>query len=450
MLLNYGKAPFLILLVALATGIGVLITHRRYEEARPDLVLMTHAKLHADVYLAKLPEFERKYRVKVDVQVVEEVALRTRLLAAFAAGTPVPDLVEIPQDAAMFLRGPIRDIGFLDITRWVRSRKLEEVMVSSRFSQWQRKGVIFALPHDVHPMMLAYRADIVEDQLGIDVSKIATWDDFAAMARRIVRYGDDGMPARYALELQDDGGYLLQALLLQRDVGLFDAAGNVTFDSDAAVDTVAWAVRQLRGPHRIAYSLGFGPTLWEGMQDGLVLFYFAPDWRTRTIEEYAPSLAGKMKLMPLPAWAPGGRRTSTWGATGIAATKGGRNPELAKKLMEFLYVDQTDGGKSSAELHILPPVRAAWSLPIFDTPDPYFRGQPILRLYSRLAGDVPPEYASPFISKAENKRDSAFVAASAYYSRHGEGGFVDFVRAELKRQADAVRAVIARNQISER
>ncbi len=447
MLINYGKAPTFILLVAVATGIGVLITHRRYASPRADLVLMTHAKLHADVYLAKLPEFEKKYGVKVDVQVMEQQALRTRLLAAFAAGTPVPDLVEIPQDAALFLRGPVRDIGFLDITRWVRAEGLEDKMVASRFSMWERKGVIFALPHDVHPVMLAYRADIVEDQLGIDVSKIQTWDDFVAMAHRIVRYGDDGSPARYALEFQNDGGYMLQALMLQRGVSLFDSEGGVIFDNEVAVDTFAWAVRQLRGPHRIAYSLGFGPSLWEGMRDGLVLFYITPDWRTRTFEEFAPALSGKMKLMPLPAWARGARRTSTWGATGIAATRGGRNPELAKKLMQFLYVDQTDGGRSAADLHILPPVRSAWSLPIFDTPDPYFRGQPILRLYSQLADDVPPNYASPFINEAENKRDGAFTAACAYYARHGEDGFVDFVRAELKRRADAVRAVIARNRI---
>lgn len=449
MLLNYGKAPFFLLIVAIVTGIGVMVTHQRYEGTRADLVLMTHSKDHADVYQAKLPEFERRYGVKVDVQVIEQNALRNRLLAAFAAGTPVPDLVEIPQDAALFLRGPIRDIGLLDITKWVRSKDLEEKMVATRFSMWQRKGVIFALPHDVHPMMLAYRSDIVEDQLGIDVSKIVTWDDFAAMARKIVRYGDDGQPARYALEFQNDGGYLLQALLLQRDVGLFDADGHVAFDSEVAVDTFAWAIRQLRGPKRIAYSLGFGPTLWEGMQDGLVLFFFMPDWRTRTLEEYAPSLSGKMKLMPLPAWIPGGRRTSTWGATGIAATKGGHNQELAMKLMEFLYVDQTDAGRSAADLHILSAVRASWSEPVFDRPDPYFCGQPIMRLYSRLAGEVPPDHANPFIPKAQEKRDSAFVAAAAYYSAHGEDGFVEYVRAELKRQADDVRAVIARNQITD-
>lgn len=449
MLSTYGKAPFILLLVALVSGAGVLATHHGRDAARPDLVLMTHAKLHADIYEAKLPEFEKRYGVKVQVQVIEQDALRARLLAAFAAGTAVPDLVEIPQDAALFMRGPAHDMGFMDLTRWVRSEGLEERMVASRFSMWQRRGVIFALPHDVHPMMLAYRADIVEDELGIDVSKIETWDDFTAMARRIVRPAGDALGARYALEFQEDGGYLLQALLLQRGVGLFDAQGDVTFDSDVAVDTFAWAVRQLRGPRPVAYSPGFGPTLWQGMQDGLVLFYFAPDWRTRTIEEFAPGLAGKMKLMALPAWTRGGRRTSTWGATALAAPRAGRHPDLALKLMEFLYVDQTDAGRSAADLHILPPVRSAWSLPIFDRPDPFFRNQPVLRLYAQLAPDVPPNYASPFITQAQNKRDGAFSAACAYYSAHGEDGFMPFLRAELHRQADAVRAVIARNRITD-
>jgi len=195
---------------------------------------------------AKLPEFERRYGVTVDVQVVEQNALRNRLLAAFAAGTPCPTWWRS-------LRTPPCSCGADPRHRAPRHHKmgkvkdLEDKMVATRFSMWQRKGVIFALPHDVHPMMLAYRADIVEDQLGIDVSKIVTWGDFAAMARKIVRYGDDGRPARYALEFQNDGGYLLQALLLQRDVGLFDADGHVTFDSDVAVDTFVWAIRQLRG-----------------------------------------------------------------------------------------------------------------------------------------------------------------------------------------------------------
>jgi len=36
MLLNYGKAPFFLLVVAIVTGIGVFVTHRQYEGARAD------------------------------------------------------------------------------------------------------------------------------------------------------------------------------------------------------------------------------------------------------------------------------------------------------------------------------------------------------------------------------------------------------------------------------
>ena len=42
--------------------------------------------------------------------------------------------------------------------------------------------------------------------------------------------------------------------------------------------------------------------------DGLVLFYWVPDWRTYTFQDGLPLLKGKMALMPVPAFEPGGRR----------------------------------------------------------------------------------------------------------------------------------------------
>jgi arabinosaccharide transport system substrate-binding protein len=446
----YGKALFSILVVALASGGGVWWTHSHYRENRPDLVLVTHARLHADVYRAKLPEFERMHGVRVSVQEFDEVALRSRLLAAFAAGSEVPDVVELAQNPAVFLHGPVGEIGFLDLTSWVRERGLDEQMVASRFSIWQRKGVTFGVPHDVHPVMLAYRADIVEGELGIDVSAIETWDDFVAMGQRIVRdLNGDGQTDRFALEMPVDGGDALTLLMLQRGVGYFDAAGRVTFDEEGAAQTIEWYIRELHGARAIGYGPGFGQPLWQGMLDGLILFYFTPDWRTRQMEQYAPGLAGKMKLMPLPAWEKGGRRTSTWGATGIAITKRSARPELAKQLVEFLYVDQTNGGRSWADMRILPPTRAAWSLPVFDAPSPFFSGQPVMRLYAGLAGDVPPNYTSPFTLKAMGKRNEAFVRCAEYFQRHGEAGFPAFVRTTLKQYADSLREIIARARITE-
>jgi arabinosaccharide transport system substrate-binding protein len=446
MLFPFGRAPLFIFLTALATGVGVLLTHSRYGENRPDLIVMTHARLHADVYRARVPEFERLHGVRVEIQEIEANAFRTRLQAAFDLGLDVPDLVEIPQNPAFFIRGPIDRIGFLDITDWVAENQFEERMVASRFAMWKSRGVTFGMPHDVHPVMLAYRADIIEDELGIDVSSIETWDDFVAMGQRITRdLNGNGTIDRFALEMPADGGHVINILMLQRGATLFNEAGAVTFDCEETVDIFIWYLEQLYGPQRIGYDLGYGQPQWRGMMDGVVLFYFTPDWRTRTIEQYAPAVSGRMKLMPMPAWEPGGRRTSTWGSTGAAVTKGSRNPELAKKLLEFLYVDQSDGGKASAELRIVPPVREAWDLPAFREPNPYWRDQPILQMFAALAPDVPPDYVTPFTPKAEGKRNEAFLNCAAYYRANGNRGLREFVQAELKRAADQVREVANRN-----
>jgi arabinosaccharide transport system substrate-binding protein len=446
MIFPFGKAPFFIFLTAVITGLGVLLTHSRYGADPPDLIVTTHARLHADIYRERIPEFERRHGVRVEVQEIEQDAFRTRLQAAFDLGLDVPDLVEIPQNPAAFLRGPIDSIGFLDITEWVRENRLDERIVESRFDMWRSRGVTFGLPHDVHPVMLAYRADIIEDELGIDVSKIETWSDFVAMGREVTAdLTGNGRIDRFALELPADGGDILNILLLQRGVPLFDRNGEVAFDSEEAVDVVIWYLEQLYGPRRIGYDLGYGQPQWRGMMDGVVLFYFTPDWRTRTIEQFAPAVSGKMKLMPLPAWAPGERRTSTWGATGAAVTRDSRNPELAKKLLEFLYLDMSDGGRSWADLRILPPAMESWSLPVFQEPNPFWRDQPIMTLFAELGEDVPPANVTPYTPRAEAKRNEAFLNCATYYRNHGEEGLREFVRKELRRAADQVRVFADRN-----
>lgn len=446
-----GRAPFFLLLLAVASGLGVWLTHGQYGDPKADLVLATHARLHADIYRKRIPEFEKRYHVTVDIQEVEINAMRRRLQAAFLAGTEVPDLVEVPDHIGNYINGPLKDIGFLDLTDWVKEKKLDERMVASRFSLYSTRGRIFALPHDVHPVMLAYRADIVEDQLGIDVSKIKTWDDFVEMGRRVTKDLDgDGTPDRYALELSvERRSAYLQVLMSQRGDNLFNERGEVAFDNDRMADLLTWYVSQLRGPQRIAFNTGEGQPMWRAMIDGLVLFFFMPDWRTRQIEIFGgDTLRGKIKLMPLPAWTPGGIRTSTWGSTGLGIPKRGRNHELAKKLAEFLYTEITDGGASWEGLHILPPVMAQWQQPAFEKPNPFFRGQPYMKLFAELAPSVPSVWVTPFQSKAEVALNQVFQACDTYCRTNGERGLRDFAKAQLKLRADQVRLYQTRGRFS--
>lgn len=444
----FGRTPLFLLILAIVSGLGVWVTHGSYGEARADLVLATHARLHADIYRKRLPEFEKRYGVKVDIQEVEITAMRRKLQAAFLAGTEVPDLVEVPDNLANYTSGPLKDIGFLDLTDWVKEKGFDQSFVASRFSLYTTRGHIFALPHDVHPVMLAYRADIVEDQLGIDVSKIQTWDDFVEMGRRITKDLDgDGVPDRYALELvAERRSAYLQLLMIQRGDNLFNQKGEVSFDNQSVADLLVWYVTQLRGPQRIAFNPGEGQPMWRAMTDGLVLFFFMPDWRTRQAMQWASGLSGKLKLMPLPAWKPGGIRTSTWGSTGLGIPKRGRNPEMAKKLAEFLYTEINDGGAAWSGLHILPPVKANWHEPEFEKPSALFRGQPFMKLYADLAPQVPPVWVTPFQTKAEDALNQAFQACDAYFRANGDKGFNEFALAQLKLRADQVRLYMTRGR----
>ena len=93
----------------------------------------------------------------------------------------------------------IEDVGFVDLTERLESEGLLETINRPSFAPWTSRGRIYGIPHDVHPMLLCYRADIIEGA-GIDMSKIETWEDFARELRPLMHDLDgDGRPDRFLL-----------------------------------------------------------------------------------------------------------------------------------------------------------------------------------------------------------------------------------------------------------
>jgi arabinosaccharide transport system substrate-binding protein len=442
----YGKAPFVLLAIAILSSLTFALTHG---SARPaDLVLATFSAQHYGAYVAALPKFEREHGVKVNVQRIDYQSLEARMQSAIVANTDVPDLTEISEGTlGFFTRGPESDFGFADLTDRVKEAGLDQRVLEARLAPWITNGRLYALPHDVHPVMLAYRRDLVE-QLGIDVTRLETWDDFVAMGRQITGDLDgDGTIDRFAIELPRNGGWALQLLLRQQGVDLFDAQGEVAFNGPIGVDTMIWYLRQTRGPQRIGYDPGTGQPFVTALKDGLIVFVFAADWRTFQLQTDAPMLSGKMALVRLPAWREGGRRTSTWGMTGLTISRTTKRPELAWELAKFLYFNAPDLGQRFLATNIIPPLKEAWDLPEFQTPNPYFSGQKIGVEFARLARDVPAVFASAMYKPAQGKLDQAFTRSALYYEEHGEQGLREKVKAELDRAAAYVKAWSDRNAV---
>jgi arabinosaccharide transport system substrate-binding protein len=434
------------MVLAIASGIGVLLTHPHGEEDRPDLVFTLFADNHEQAYRDVVAQFERDNDCTIQMQLINYRALQQRLNSALLVGAEVPDVVEILiESMGVFTKGPLEDVGFVDLTDRVHEEGLWDSVVQTRFSPWMSRGRIFALPHDVHPVALCYRRDLI-DELGIDVEELTTWDKFVEVGRQVTKDLDgDGVLDRYMIDFPANGEWALTILLLQRGGGLFDADGQVIFDNELTVDTICWLVEQIEGENRISFPAGWGQTLAKTMIDGLILFYICPDWRTKQFETDVQPLAGKLAIMPLPAWEEGGRRTSSWGGTGLVISKTCRNPELAWKFAKFLYYDSAELGKRFEALNILPPLKEAWDQPELKAERPFYSGQPIGTILAEMAPDVPPYYVTAYTDIANQKLQEAFSNSALYFRKNGHKGLKNYVRGELIRCADYVRRVADRN-----
>ncbi len=445
----YGKAPFWLFVIALASTL--LLAFVRGDKApRADLVMVTFTEAHFKEYQRAIPRFEREHGLRVELQFADWSSLQRRLQNAILAGVEVPDVVELMESSlGYFTRGPRKDFGFLDLTDRVHEEGWDKRMVSSRFALWMARGRIYGIPHDVHPMMLAYRRDIIE-KLGIDVQQLDTWDKFVEVGQRVTKDLDgDGTVDRYMLEMPANGDWALRALTLQLGGGMFDAQGHVTFVSDATEKAFLWYLRNSRGPKKIGYDVGWGQSVMKALSDGLVLFFWTPDWRSYWFQEFAPNNAGKMALMPLPAFAPGGRRTSVWGGAGACISKSTKRPNEAWELIKFLYFNKEELGPRFKGTNILPPLKEAWSLPAFQEANSYYSGQHIGRMYAELAPSTPAVHSAAVHTVAGSKLDEAFFRCAEYYEEHGEQGLAQKVHHELERAQRQVERLAHRIEVLE-
>tara|TARA_B100001250_G_scaffold409411_1_gene433688 strand:- start:5538 stop:6887 length:1350 start_codon:yes stop_codon:yes gene_type:complete len=435
----FGKAPLIILLLTLISFGYLSLNPAKDSEAT--LRLWTFASNHLEPYEKAVPSFESNHPgVDIDVQLVHGDAVNSRLRAAFWADLDVPDLVEIEiSRAGSFFRGPSEYIGFIDLSPILKRTGYYDRIVENRFAPYTNRGKIYGLPHDVHPVVLAYRRDLFEN-LGINVESIATWDDFIRIGKKVTIPGE-----RYLIELSDNSAMHFEIFLFQRDGGYFDNHGDLIMDNEVALETLLFFIPMVAGPNRIGSDLGAYRLFTQAVEQGYFLSFLCPDWRSKVAESDIPRMSGKMALMPLPAVVPGSRRTSTMGGTMLGITKACPDPELAWKVAEHMYFDTDQLGERFRDTNILPPLKEAWSHPAFDESRDYWSGQKLGRIYADLADDVPPQFASPLIEMAKSKMASVISICSSYYRMNGEKGFEDFARSTLRAAGNDVRRYIDRN-----
>ncbi len=391
--------PLVILVIALTSSLAVALWPTQEREG---LVFWIFAPHHARMYGPAIEDWNQEAKEageeQVQMYVLSMGALNRRTQAGMWAETPTSDLVEIEQpSAARFMAGPVDEIGFHDLTDILKQEGIYDRLNEPSFAPWSSRGRIFGLPHDVHPVLLCYRADLVE-QAGIDVSRIETWDDFERVMRPLIKDLDgDGRADRYPLGLWYTSARDVEGLLLQAGGGTFDQDGNSIIASEANAQVIARVVTWCVGPGRIAIDAPeFDPGGNQLKLDGHVVAALMPDWLAGVWRDALPDLEGKLKLMPLPAWEPGGRRTSVIGGTMIAIPKTTRDFDSAWSFAKELYLSPDLAEKLFESNHIISPMTDLWEEPYYAAKEPYFSGQQSGLMFIDQAPHVPFRTSSPF------------------------------------------------------
>lgn len=396
---HFSLGVWMILFIALLSSAAVAL---RPSRDQPGLTFWTFAKPHADMYRPIIAEWNRSNDTTVNMRLLSLAAVEHRMLAGFFAGVETADLIEVERSiTGRAFTGPLDSIGFADLTDRMRSEGLFDIINPPSLGPWTTRGRVFGIPHDVHPVMLGYRADLIE-AAGIDVSRIETWADFAREMRPLMTGASgDGRPASYPLAFWPTDLDKVELLLLQAGGSLFNEQGEAVIATplNAAIlaELISWCV----GPDRIAAEVTDFTASGNALKlDGYAACYFMPDWMCDVWGKELPGLSGRMRLMPLPAWEPGGLRTSVWGGTMLAIPKTAPDFEACWTFARHLYLSDELARELYRVGGIITPITSHWGDPIFDEPDPYFGGQPKGRMYIDLAPHIPERSTSPYTRRA--------------------------------------------------
>jgi arabinosaccharide transport system substrate-binding protein len=377
---------------------------------------------HANLYRALAPEWNRRHPdLPLTVSLISGPALQSRMLSGFYSGTPLPDLIEVERgQIGQVFAGPLQDVGFVDLTDLLARDGLADAIDPASFSPWTSRGRIFGLPRGAHPVVLVYRSDLVEGA-GIDVKQIETWDDYFRLMHPLLKDMDgDGYINRYPLTISLTNASFSEIFLIQGGGGYFDGMGNPLLNSAANVRIVARLATWYAGPDRVIGDInmytGAGLRL---LREGYAIAIPSADWYVGNLPTTLPSLAGKIKVMPLPAWERGGRRTSANGGTMIGVTKASKHREVAWELAKFLYLSPVIARQLYELTHIVSPLKSTWSASYLDRPEPYFCGQPVGRILQQAIPDIPPRHSSPYLSSAVQLVNSVITQLMTITDREG-------------------------------
>lgn len=336
-------------------------------------------------------------------------SVQSRFLLSLAAGVGAPDIAQFQ---------------CREVLRYSSTGKLADLTevagaYASAFppSFWENcvyQGRLYAIPWDMGPCAVYYKRSLFK-KYDIDPDAIETWDDFIAAGKELVEKsnGQTKMLCVSTGMLSD----LFEILLQQSGGQIFDSEGRIAIRSQATLETIELFKKLIDSGIGANITLG-GHEYFASLQGDFIATYPMAAWFGGLIRDYAPDTAGNWGIFRLPAYHPGGLRTSNLGGSVLVIPAQSKNKEAAWAFIQYCLCRPQQQIEQYRNFQLFPALLSTHQDPFFDEPDSFFDNQHIRRLFALDIDKIAPMnrtsdwaeavlYINRALSKwASGKRDS--------------------------------------------
>jgi len=317
----------------------------------------------------------------VDVRIVslQYADHHTAMTTALATGSGLPDVMAID---FKFIGKFAGSNGFEDLDKPpYGAAALRSGFVGYTLAQaTNAKGELAALPADIGPGTLLYRADLVAKAGLGEADLTRSWDSFIAAGVKLKA----ATGACLLADSADIVDIVLRSDLRPGEGIYFDRAGKVLVDSPRFVH----AFELGRAAHKAG--IAAGTTIWTnewvaGFRSNRIAGAMMGAWLAGHLKNWlAPDTAGKWRSAPLPAGA-----FASYGGSFYAIPKRAAHKAQAWDFVRFMTADKQTQLDSLRALDTFPALLAAQQDPVIDEPMPFLGGQKARELWRDIAAKVP-------------------------------------------------------------
>ena len=374
------------------------------EKEKVNIDLWTHDALYAQFFQARAPEWAEThpdYEFTFDIQQVPDA--QNKILAAFAAGEPVPDLFGIITGVnfSTFMKDNLIGQKFVDLTSRVGDERSK--FVENTWSKYTANGKIYGIESALCTTAFYYQPTVLE---AVGAKEFPTgWDDF-------MKLGIEAAKKDVYLSAVDvEGNGTFNILFMQRGGMFFDANNKFVLGDSPNKEMAIEVLQYLKDgiDNKVWWPASnadyWGPPLFAAHAEGKVMGLPAADWWSDfMLKAMAEDQSGNWRVALMPKWSGGGYSSGVFGGTGFAITKESQHPDLVWDFLHYAYMNKENQLKRFEEITYLPTMIDALNDSRFtEKTDPYYGDQVVGKVWSESAQDMPLTFSSPVYADMNNE-----------------------------------------------